>query len=162
MLRPKQPQTHLKLDVCGQSKVHLSATVPKSVVSAICWGPMVLRRGQTLISSHFLNALADGSGGDGAIPVSGQGWDRAARGLQWAGKFGGEGNAGCRQPSSALACWGGWQRVEHPWGVLPPCLCTSTGTLLGPGTIRDRLYNIVYWSMIREEENCRGASLRDP
>lgn len=81
MLRPKQPQTHLKLDVCGQSEVHLSATVPKSVVSAICWGPMVLRRGRTLISSHFLNALADGSGGDGAIPVSGQGWDRATRGL---------------------------------------------------------------------------------
>lgn len=87
-------------------------------------GPMVLRRGWTLISSHFPNALADGSRGHGALSVSGH--------KRWAEKFRGEGKAGCR---SHPLPWGGWSipgQRHHP-------VCTSTGTLLGPGTVRDHL-----------------------
>lgn len=47
----------------------------------------MLRRRWTLIGSHFLNALADGSGGDIAFSASSQGQGRAVRGLhreiQW-------------------------------------------------------------------------------
>lgn len=41
----------------------------------------MLRRGWTLISSHFLNALADGSREDVAFPVSSHRQGRAAGGL---------------------------------------------------------------------------------
>lgn len=99
-------------------------------------GPMVLRRGWTLISSHFPNALADGSRGHGALSVSGH--------KRWAEKFRGEGKAGCRNH-------------PLPWGG---CATTLSAPALGPswdqapsGTI----YHSIYWSTIREELQGSGT-----
>lgn len=90
----------------------------------------MLRRGRTLISSHFPNALADGSGGDIAFSVSSHGWGRATRGFLRAEKFSGEGDAGYGKPSSAFAQWGSWQRAEHPWrGPATLALHQSLGPL---------------------------------
>lgn len=81
---------------------------------------MVLRRRWTLIGSHFLNALADGSGGDIAFSASSQGQGRAVRGLH-------------RLRNSVVKATLGVE--SHPLPSLTGRLAASGASLGGPATL---------------------------
>lgn len=81
---------------------------------------MVLRRGRTLIGSHFLSALADGSGGDVAFSVAGHGWGRITRGLR-----------GLRNSVAKVTLGAG----SHPLSSLAGDAGSEQASLGGPATL---------------------------